>query len=173
MRTFPILPNRKLCFQAHPHHSLEATPTELLPYLRRIDTAFFLMATAILHIETNGLYRTHQWKCSHCATVTASPTPMQPIPSKNKSQSQSEKIADCERALTVVSHCFAVLYQPVCVFVPFCIGENCCMEENKMPFNMWQWDPNYKKYVSLHKPFCFDTCCNDYEFKIMLRSVHT
>ena len=55
----------------------------------------FLIATAIPLIATNGLQRT-QCKCSHYATVTTSLTPMQPIMSKNKSQSQ---IAQCERAL--------------------------------------------------------------------------
>ena len=44
---------------------------------------FFLIATAILLIATNGLHRT-QRKCSHYATAT-SPTSMQPIVSKNKS----------------------------------------------------------------------------------------
>ena len=57
--------------------------------------AFFLIATAIPLIATNGLHGT-QWKCSHYATVTTSPTPIQPIMSKSKSQSQ---IAQCERAL--------------------------------------------------------------------------
>ena len=59
---------------------------------------FFLIATAILSITRNGLHRT-QWKCSHYATATTSPTPMQPIVSKYKSQSQ---IAQCERALSTV-----------------------------------------------------------------------
>ena len=58
---------------------------------------FFLIATAIPLIATNGFHRT-QWKCSHYATMTTSPTPIQPIMSKNKSQSQ---IAQCERALKV------------------------------------------------------------------------
>ena len=35
---------------------------------------FFLIATAIPLIATNGLYRT-QWRCSHYATATTSPTP--------------------------------------------------------------------------------------------------
>ena len=59
---------------------------------------FFLIATAILLIATNGLYRT-QWKCSHSATATRSPTLMQLIMSKNKSQSQ---IAQCEQTLRAV-----------------------------------------------------------------------
>ena len=64
--------------------------------LRPVHTVrFFLIATAIPSITRNGLHRT-QWKCSHYATATTSPTPMQPIVSKNKSQSQ---IAQCERAL--------------------------------------------------------------------------
>ena len=58
---------------------------------------FFLIATAIPLVTTNGLYRT-QWKCSHYATMTTSPTPIQAIMSKNKLQSQ---ITQCERALTV------------------------------------------------------------------------
>ena len=58
---------------------------------------FFLIARAIPLIATNGLYGT-QWKCSHCATATTSPTPIQSIMSKNKSQSQ---IAQCERTLSV------------------------------------------------------------------------
>ena len=65
--------------------------------LRPVHTVrFFLIAIVIPSIATNGLHRT-QWKCSHYATATTSPTPMQPIVSKNKSQSQ---IAQCERALT-------------------------------------------------------------------------
>ena len=59
---------------------------------------FSLIATAIPLITTNGLHRT-KWKCSHYGTATTSLTPMQPIASKNRSQSQSEKIAQCERAL--------------------------------------------------------------------------
>ena len=58
---------------------------------------FFLIATAIHLIATNGLYRT-QWKCSHCVTATTSPAPVQPIVRKNKSQLQ---IAQCERTLKV------------------------------------------------------------------------
>ena len=57
------------------------------------------MATAILLIATNGLYRT-QWKCSHHATATTS-SPICPIISKNKSQSQSEKM-QCEWAFTYI-----------------------------------------------------------------------
>ena len=38
-------------------------------------SAFLLIATSILLIATNGLYRT-RWKCSHYTTVTTSPTPM-------------------------------------------------------------------------------------------------
>ena len=38
----------------------------------------FPVVTAIPLIATNGLHRP-QWKCSHCATVTASPAPIQPI----------------------------------------------------------------------------------------------
>ena len=61
--------------------------------LRLIHTVhFFLIATAILLITRNGLYRS-QRKCSHYANSTTSSTPMQPIISKNKSHSQSEKIA--------------------------------------------------------------------------------
>ena len=59
--------------------------------------AFFLIATAILLIATNGLHRT-QWNCSHYVTATTLPTPIQPIMSKNKSQSQ---IAQCEWALNI------------------------------------------------------------------------
>ena len=54
----------------------------------------------------HGLHRT-QWKCSHYATATTSPTPMQPIVSKNKSQSQ---IAQCERALNKVVGFFSKEY---------------------------------------------------------------
>ena len=61
----------------------------------RSHCAFFLIETAISLIATNGLYRT-QWKCSHYATVTTSPAPIQPIISKNKSQLQ---IVQCERTL--------------------------------------------------------------------------
>ena len=43
---------------------------------------FFLIATAILLIATNGLQSTH-WKCSHYTTATST-TPIQPIMSKNK-----------------------------------------------------------------------------------------
>ena len=63
----------------------------------RSHCAFFPIATAIPAIATNGLQRT-QWKCSHYATATTSPTPMQPIVSKNKSLSQ---IVQCERALSL------------------------------------------------------------------------
>ena len=56
---------------------------------------FFLIATAIPLITTNGLHRT-QWKCSHYAIVTTSLTPIQPIMRKDKSLSQ---IAQCERPL--------------------------------------------------------------------------
>ena len=56
---------------------------------------FFLIATAIPLITTNGLCRTH-WKCSYYATATTSPTPIQPIVSKNKSQLQSSQ---CEQVL--------------------------------------------------------------------------
>ena len=56
---------------------------------------YFLIATAIPLIATNGLHIT-QWKCSHYAPVTISPTAIQPIISENKSQSQ---IVQCERAL--------------------------------------------------------------------------
>ena len=38
-------------------------------------------------------------------TLTTSPTPMQPVVRKNKSQSQSEKIIQCEQVLKVHSHC--------------------------------------------------------------------
>ena len=58
---------------------------------------FFLISTAILLIARNGLYRT-QWKCSHYATATTSPSPIYPIVSRNKSQLQSEKNAQCEWA---------------------------------------------------------------------------
>ena len=44
------------------------------------------IATAISLIATNGLYRT-RWRCSYYATATTSPAPMQPIVSKDKSQS--------------------------------------------------------------------------------------
>ena len=53
------------------------------------------IATATLLVTTNGLYRI-QGKCSYCMTTTTSPTPMQPIISKNKAQSQ---IAQCEWTL--------------------------------------------------------------------------
>ena len=53
----------------------------------RSHCVFFLIATAINPIATNGLYRT-QWKCSHYASATTSPDPTQPIVSKTKSQSQ-------------------------------------------------------------------------------------
>ena len=66
---------------------------------------FFLIATAIPHNATNGLYRT-QWKCSHYVTVTTSPTPIQPIMSKNKSQSQ---IVQCERALKRTNNVITVI----------------------------------------------------------------
>ena len=60
---------------------------------------FFLIATVIIHIATDGLYRI-QWKCSHYVTATTSSTPIKPVINKNKSQSQSEKKnAMCERAL--------------------------------------------------------------------------
>ena len=73
--------------------------------LRPVHTVrFFLIATVILSIARNGLHRT-QWKCSHYATATTSPTPMQPIVSKNESQSQ---IAQCERAL----RCQDIVYKP-------------------------------------------------------------
>ena len=58
---------------------------------------FFLIATAIPSIAKNGSHRT-QLKCSYYATATTSPTPMQPIVSKNKLQSH---ITQCERALTI------------------------------------------------------------------------
>ena len=71
--------------------------TILEDILRPVHTVrFFLIATAIPSIAANGLHRT-QWMCSHCANATTSPTPMQPIVSKNKSQ---PPIAQCERALT-------------------------------------------------------------------------
>ena len=66
----------------------------------RSHCGFFSIATVIHLITTNGLYRT-QWKCSHCATVTTSPTPIHPIVRKNKSQLQ---IAQCERALMLWMH---------------------------------------------------------------------
>ena len=75
---------------------------------------FFLIATAIPSIARNGLHRT-QWKCSHYATATTSPTPLQPIVIKNKSQSQ---IAQCERALKLWNlHCLNNLW---CQKLSFC-----------------------------------------------------
>ena len=71
--------------------SLQYTST--LSYKAHSHCAFFLIATVLPLIATNGLYRT-QWKCYHYATVTTSPTP---IVSKNKSQLQ---IAQYEWALT-------------------------------------------------------------------------
>ena len=70
--------------------------------LRFIHTVrFFLIATAIPLVAANGLYRI-QWKCSHHATVTTSPAPIQSIVSKNKSQSQ---IAQWERAFrNILNH---------------------------------------------------------------------
>ena len=60
------------------------TCCSLFNQLRPVHTVrFFLIASAILLIATNGLYRT-QWKCSHCTTVTASPPPMQTIVSKKQ-----------------------------------------------------------------------------------------
>ena len=56
---------------------------------------FFLNETAIPLIAMNGLHRT-QRKCSHCAIAKTSPVDIQPIVSKNKSQSQ---VAQCDRAL--------------------------------------------------------------------------
>ena len=61
----------------------------------RSHCAFFLISTAIHLIAANGLYR-FQWKCSHCATTTTSPVPVQSNVRKNKSQLQ---IAQCERTL--------------------------------------------------------------------------
>ena len=52
-----------------------AMQATLVVDLRLVHTVrFFLIATAILIIAANGLYRTH-WKCSHYATATTSPTP--------------------------------------------------------------------------------------------------
>ena len=69
----------------------------LVHLLRPVHTVrFFLIATAILLIVTNALYRI-QWKCSHCVTATTSPSLTQLIVSKNKSQLQ---IAQCERTFT-------------------------------------------------------------------------
>ena len=70
----------------------------------RSHCAFFPIANAIHLIATNGLYRT-QWKCSHCATATTSPAPIQPFVRKNKSQLQ---IAQCERTLKV-DECIVVV----------------------------------------------------------------
>ena len=58
---------------------------------------FFLIATAIPLITTNGLYRT-QWKCSHYVTRATLLTVVQLIVSKNRSQSQ---IAQCRRSSSV------------------------------------------------------------------------
>ena len=73
----------------------------VLSFLVKADSryAFFLIAIKILLIITNGFYMTER-KCSHCATVTTSPSPIWPIVSKNKSQSQPEKRTQCERVLT-------------------------------------------------------------------------
>ena len=73
-------------------HGKDMRPVEVLWFIHTVH--FFLIATAILLVEVNGLYRI-QWKCSHYATATTSLAPFQPIVSKNKSQSQ---IAQCKRA---------------------------------------------------------------------------
>ena len=66
---------------------------------------FFLIATVIPLIAANGWYSI-DWKCSHYATVTTSPPPMQLIVSKTRSQSQ---IVQCERAL--MSHLYLVYFE--------------------------------------------------------------
>ena len=87
--------NLKCCLSCKTCHVLSCVG--LVQSLGLVHTArFFLIATAIPHIATNGLYRT-QWKCSHCATATTSPASIQPIVSKSKLQL---RIAQCERALT-------------------------------------------------------------------------
>ena len=55
---------------------------------------YFLITTVIPPITTDALCRTKR-QCSYHATVTTSPTPIQPIVNKNKLQSQSKKIAQC------------------------------------------------------------------------------
>ena len=57
---------------------------------------FFLIATAILLIATNGLTRL---KCSHYATVTISPTSISPLRAKTN-RSGNHKVIQCERALS-------------------------------------------------------------------------
>ena len=76
-----------------------------------IHTAlFFLIATVIPHIATNGLHRT-QWRYSQCVTVTTSPASIQRIVSKIKSQLQ---IAQCERPLRAFGgHLFIFHWFPV------------------------------------------------------------
>ena len=71
-------------------------------HLRLIYTAyFFLIATAILLIVTDGLHRT-QWKCSHYATATTSP--IQPIINKNKLQSHFRKKLHSVKLLILLPH---------------------------------------------------------------------
>ena len=53
--------------------TLGGNQLRFLPLRARSHSAIFLIATVILLIATNGLYGT-QWKCSHFATATASPT---------------------------------------------------------------------------------------------------
>ena len=57
---------------------------------------FFLIATAILFIATNGLHRS-QWMCSHIATVKTSPAPLQPIERRNKSYSMNRPLDQIKR----------------------------------------------------------------------------
>ena len=76
-----------------PKCSHESNMKRIPVYQRTKDSftlCFFVIATVILLIVTNGLYRT-QWKYSHYVTAMTSPTPVLPIIRKNKSQSQSEK----------------------------------------------------------------------------------
>ena len=88
------------------------------PLLWLIHTVrYFLIATAIPLVATNGLYRT-QWKCSHYVTAIKSPVPIQPIISKNKSQSKSEKNAQCKRAF-ITRNRFYVRYKQTLDLRPF------------------------------------------------------
>ena len=77
----------------HNHPNIGYYPLRLIHTVR-----FFLIATAILLITTNGSYRT-LWKCSHGATAKTLQAPIQPIMSKNKSHSQG---VQCERALLFI-----------------------------------------------------------------------
>ena len=68
---------------------------------------FFPIATAISLIATYRLHRT-QWQFSPYVTATTSPSPIEPIMSKNKLQSQ---ITQCERALRLAFWSIQCNYQ--------------------------------------------------------------